>query len=45
VSLVPAHRDAMLEDERWLALVLLLPTLVLLGLFIATCCACGLASA
>jgi multiple sugar transport system permease protein len=35
VSLVPAHRDAMLEDERWLALVLLLPTLVLLGLFIA----------
>jgi multiple sugar transport system permease protein len=25
----------MLEDERWLALVLLLPTLVLLGLFIA----------
>jgi hypothetical protein len=24
----------MLEDERWLALVLLLPTLVLLGLFI-----------
>jgi multiple sugar transport system permease protein len=25
----------MLEDERWLALVLLLPTLILLGLFIA----------
>jgi len=25
----------LLEDERWLAMVLLLPTLVLLGLFIA----------
>ena len=25
----------LLEDERWLALVLLLPTLALLGLFIA----------
>ena len=25
----------LLEDERWLALALLLPTLVLLGLFIA----------
>ena len=25
----------LLEDERWLALVLLLPTVVLLGLFIA----------
>ena len=25
----------MLEDERWLAMLLLLPTLVLLGLFIA----------
>ena len=29
----PAQR--LLEDERWLALVLLVPTLVLLGMFIA----------
>ncbi|MBX6740874.1 MAG: sugar ABC transporter permease, partial [Acetobacteraceae bacterium] len=26
---------SLLEDERWLALVLLLPTMLLLGLFIA----------
>lgn len=31
----PAVRKRRLEDERWLALVLLLPTAVLLGLFIA----------
>jgi multiple sugar transport system permease protein len=31
----PPRRRRPLEDERWLALVLLLPTLVLLGLFIA----------
>src|SRR4029078_8260755 len=30
-----------LEDERWLALVLLLPTMVLLGLFIAYPCVKG----
>jgi multiple sugar transport system permease protein len=29
------RRQRLLEDERWLALVLLLPTMVLLGLFIA----------
>src|ERR1700689_1354738 len=31
----PRPRLQLLEDERWLALVLLVPTLVLLGLFIA----------
>ena len=32
----PAARDCgVLEDERWLAMALLLPTVVLLGLFIA----------
>ena len=31
----PPRRQRWLEDERWLALVLLLPTTVLLGLFIA----------
>src|SRR6476660_10012907 len=31
----PRPRLRLLEDERWLALVLLLPTLTLLGLFIA----------
>src|SRR5215470_17342116 len=31
----PRPRLRLLEDERWLALVLLIPTLVLLGLFIA----------
>ncbi len=31
----PKPRWRLLEDERWLALVLLLPTIVLLGLFIA----------
>src|SRR6476620_3858536 len=31
----PRPRLRLLEDERWLALVLLLPTLVLLGVFIA----------
>jgi multiple sugar transport system permease protein len=31
----PPRRQRLLEDERWLALVLLLPTMVLLGLFIA----------
>src|ERR1700733_3287171 len=31
----PRPRLRLLEDERWLALVLLVPTLVLLGLFIA----------
>jgi multiple sugar transport system permease protein len=31
----PRPRLRLLEDERWLALVLLLPTLVLLGMFIA----------
>jgi len=32
---VPKTRTRLLEDERWLAFVLLLPTMVLLGLFIA----------
>ncbi|HYS87300.1 MAG TPA: sugar ABC transporter permease, partial [Bradyrhizobium sp.] len=31
----PRPRLRLLEDERWLALVLLVPTLVLLGMFIA----------
>src|SRR5262245_49607051 len=31
----PRPRQRLLEDERWLALLLLLPTLTLLGLFIA----------
>src|SRR5260370_2493572 len=31
----PRPRLRLLEDERWLALVLLLPTLGLLGMFIA----------
>src|SRR5690349_14218975 len=31
----PQPRLRLLEDERWLAFVLLVPTLVLLGLFIA----------
>src|ERR1700733_12763873 len=31
----PRPRLRLLEDERWLAFVLLVPTLVLLGLFIA----------
>ncbi len=31
----PRPRERLLEDERWLAMVLLLPTAVLLGLFIA----------
>ena len=31
----PPRRQRMLEDERWLAFALLVPTLVLLGLFIA----------
>src|ERR1700675_4388833 len=31
----PRPRLRLLEDERWLALVLLVPTVVLLGLFIA----------
>ena len=31
----PRPKTRLLEDERWLALALLLPTLVLLGLFIA----------
>src|SRR3954462_12549714 len=31
----PRPRLRLLEDERWLALVLLIPTLVLLGMFIA----------
>jgi len=31
----PPRRRRLLEDERWLALALLLPTMVLLGLFIA----------
>ena len=31
----PRSRQRLLEDERWLAMVLLLPTAVLLGLFIA----------
>jgi ABC-type polysaccharide transport system permease subunit len=31
----PRPRLRLLEDERWLALVLLMPTLVLLGMFIA----------
>ena len=29
------RRQRLLEDERWLAFVLLVPTVVLLGLFIA----------
>jgi multiple sugar transport system permease protein len=32
---MPPRRQRLLEDERWLAMVLLLPTAVLLGLFIA----------
>ncbi|MCC7272501.1 MAG: sugar ABC transporter permease [Alphaproteobacteria bacterium] len=36
VGVVPARpKRRLLEDERWLAFVLLLPTVVLLGLFIA----------
>jgi multiple sugar transport system permease protein len=31
----PRPRLRLLEDERWLAFVLLVPTVVLLGLFIA----------
>jgi multiple sugar transport system permease protein len=31
----PRSRERMLEDERWLAMLLLLPTAILLGLFIA----------
>ena len=31
----PRPRLRLLEDERWLAFVLLVPTLVLLGMFIA----------
>src|SRR5438045_7024391 len=31
----PRPKMRMLEDERWLAFVLLVPTMVLLGLFIA----------
>src|SRR3954451_8012474 len=31
----PPRRQRLLEDERWLALALLVPTMVLLGLFIA----------
>ena len=31
----PRPRLRLLEDERWLAIVLLVPTLVLLGMFIA----------
>src|SRR5258706_4696587 len=31
----PPRRQRLLEDERWLALVLLVPTIVLLGMFIA----------
>ena len=31
----PRVRRRRLEDERWLALVLLIPTLALLGMFIA----------
>src|SRR5215510_3190170 len=31
----PRPRVRLLEDERWLALVLLIPTVVLLGAFIA----------
>ena len=31
----PPRRQRLLEDERWLAFVLLVPTLVLLGMFIA----------
>jgi len=31
----PTVRQRKLEDERWLALVLLMPTAILLGLFIA----------
>src|SRR5215213_11816288 len=31
----PRPRLRLLEDERWLALVLLIPTMVLLGMFIA----------
>src|SRR6188472_3744891 len=31
----PRSRQRLLEDERWLAFVLLVPTMVLLGLFIA----------
>ncbi len=31
----PPRRQRLLEDERWLALLLLVPTMVLLGMFIA----------
>ena len=31
----PPRRQRLLEDERWLAFVLIVPTMVLLGLFIA----------
>ena len=31
----PPRRQRLLEDERWLAFVLLVPTIVLLGMFIA----------
>ncbi|HET6927496.1 MAG TPA: sugar ABC transporter permease, partial [Hyphomicrobiaceae bacterium] len=31
----PPRRQRLLEDERWLAFVLLVPTMVLLGMFIA----------
>ena len=31
----PVPRQRVLEDERWLALALLMPTAILLGLFIA----------
>ena len=32
----PPRRQRLLEDERWLAFVLLVPTMVLLGMFIAS---------
>ena len=31
----PRPRTRLLEDERWLAFFLLMPTIILLGLFIA----------
>ena len=31
-----AARQRLLEDERWLAFVLIVPTMVLLGMFIAS---------
>ena len=34
-AVTPRPKTRLLEDERWLAMALLLPTLVLLGLFIA----------